>query len=123
MYSASKQAFVSPMIVEAVKKRKSKNNKKLEQIQPKDKKEDVTLLRLSAPTLAHRPQAWCPGNTGGKCRSTKRAKAEEAERTRWAEEVIGLLLEARLPFAGTTSGSNPAVAFRCSRGLRACTIQ
>ena len=43
MYSASKQAFVSPMIVEAVKKRKSKNSKKLEQIQPKDKKEDVMM--------------------------------------------------------------------------------
>ena len=56
-----------------------------------------------------------------------RAKAEDAERTRWAKKVFSLLTEAALPF-GTEAehkgwSFDSPEATRCLRGLRATTLK
>ena len=49
----------------------------------------------------------------------ERQGAEEAERRRWAQEVLGILHKAALPFARMSPGLTGAVAEqRCCRGLR-----
>ena len=54
----------------------------------------------------------------------ERQGAEEAERHRWAQEVLGILQEAALPFARMSPGLTGAVAEqRCCRGLRFRTLK
>ena len=87
---------------------------------------DRTLLKLTAPTLAHRPQSWVPRRYRRKTLDqsvSERAKAEECERRRWADEVVGLLQEARLPYATSAGSVHSSVAHGCCRGLRANTLR
>ena len=54
----------------------------------------------------------------------ERQGAEEAERHRWAQEVLGILHEAALAFAQMSPGLTGAVAEqRCCRGLRFRTLK
>ena len=54
-------------------------------------------------------------------------EAENSKRERWAKEVLGLLLEADLPFAATArearGGLTGPTALRCCRGLWANTLK
>jgi hypothetical protein len=80
--------------------------------------------------LAELPSRWV-----GKAYKRKEAplnpaqrEEEENEKTRaWAREVLGLLLEAQLPFAETAKrargGVEGTAALRCCRGLRGSTLK
>ena len=57
----------------------------------------------------------------------EREEAENAKQERWSKEVLGLLLEANLPFAASArearGGLTGPTALRCCRGLRANTLK
>ena len=56
--------------------------------------------------------------------ATEREDAEAAERLKRGKEVLGLILEADLPFAQNASAtSGLAISLRCCKGLRAATLR
>ena len=82
--------------------------------------------QLEQAEVERRPSEW----VGRKVRrrevatNNERAEAETAERTRWGREIVGLLVEAKLPFsrhAGSAPGS--ILETRCCRGLRFRTLR
>ena len=83
------------------------------------------LKRLEADSLALVPKAWTgrgvrraelPDSTG------ERAAAEKTLRAKWAKEVVGILVEADLPFARQAGNLSGDALTRCCRGLRAKTL-
>ena len=83
--------------------------------------------RLEVDAHIRRPTEW----VGRKVRrapvpnaAQERQGAEEAERHRWAQEVLGILHEAALPSARMSSGLTGAVEEqRCCQGLRFRTLK
>ena len=82
--------------------------------------------QLEQAEVERRPSGW----VGRKVRrrevatNNEGAEAETAERTRWGREIVGLLVEAKLPFslhAGSAPGS--ILETRCCRGLRFRTLR
>ena len=91
------------------------------------KAQAADLNRLALHSLAHLPAEW----KGKRYRRTlghgtehARAEGERTERLRKGREVLGLLLEARLPFATSVQAApkDEASLLRCCRGLRSKTL-
>lgn len=79
---------------------------------------------LSKPT-AWRSRAYRRADEAGDPQARKRA--EERERNKWAKKVVGILVEADVPFGQEVreKGWDPLSpeASRCLRGLRASTLK
>ena len=87
--------------------------------------EEGDLRKAAAHSLALLPAAWSAKRYRRREQGKNpraREEAEDQERTRWAKEVLGLLLEANLPFTATAletrSGVTGPAALRCCRGQR-----
>ena len=92
------------------------------------KSETRDLHRLSLESLAHLPSEWRGKRyrrTEGRESEHARAEGERTERMEKAREVVGLLVEAHLPYASSlarSSGFEDTTLLRCCRGLRAKTL-
>ena len=94
----------------------------------RDAKEEADLRKLHAASLAQLPTEWRGKRYRRQAKlanESERAEAEDAERQKWARQVVGLLVEANLPYAKTLASTAPdsSVALRCCRGLRAKTLE
>ena len=92
-----------------------------------EKAQAADLNRLALHSLAHLPSEWKGKRyrrTLGQGTEHARAEGERAERLKKGKEVLGLLLEAKLPFIASfqTAPRDEASLLRCCRGLRAKTL-
>ena len=85
------------------------------------------LNKLALHSLAHLPSEWRGKRyrrTAGLGSEHARAEGERAERLRKGKEVVGILLEANLPYATSCQATprDEAALLRCCRGLRAALL-
>ena len=90
--------------------------------------EEKAQRTLALTAFAHLPAEWRGKRyrrTEGQATATAREDGERRERLKAAKKVVGLLLEANLPYATAlrSTGAEGEASLRCCRGLRAKTLE